>query len=134
MDKKELAIALHDKNYNCAQAVACAFAEEVGVDKEVLFKACEGFGLGMGGMQGTCGAVTGAVMLAGFLNSDGNLEAPASKTSTYELTKMIVQKFEGRNKASRCRDLKGAYTGVRMRSCPDCIRDAVEIAQEILKI
>ena len=29
MDKKELAIALHDKKYNCCQAVACAFCEEV---------------------------------------------------------------------------------------------------------
>ena len=50
MDKKELAIAYHDKKFNCCQAVACAFAREVGVSEEVLFKAGEGFGLGMGGM------------------------------------------------------------------------------------
>ena len=64
MDKKELAIAYHDKKFNCCQAVACAFAEEVGVSEEVLFKAGEGFGLGMGGMEGTCGALSGAIMLA----------------------------------------------------------------------
>lgn len=51
MDKKELAIAYHDKKFNCCQAVACAFAGEVGVSEEVLFKAGEGFGLGMGGME-----------------------------------------------------------------------------------
>ena len=28
MTKKELAIANHDKKFNCAQAVACAFAKE----------------------------------------------------------------------------------------------------------
>ena len=66
MTKKELAIAYHNQKYNCAQAVAMAFAEEAGIDKELLFKVCEGCGLGMGGMEGTCGAVTGAVILAGL--------------------------------------------------------------------
>ena len=61
MDKKELAIAKHDIKFNCAQAVACAFAEEVGVDEKVLFTAAEGFGLGMGGTEGTCGALSGAI-------------------------------------------------------------------------
>ena len=132
MDKKELAIALHDKKYNCAQAVACAFAEEAGIDKEVLFKACEGFGLGMGGMQGTCGAISGAVILAGFKNSDGNVDNPGTKASTYQLSREIMEKFEKKNKASRCRDLKGIDTGVVLRSCPDCIMDAVEIVREVL--
>lgn len=132
MTKKELANDLHDKKYNCAQAVACAFAEEIGVDMETLFKACEGFGLGMGGMNGTCGAISGAVMLAGFKNSDGNLDNPGTKVSTYQLSKTILEKFEEKNKATRCRDLKGEDTGKVLRSCPGCIEDAVEIVQEVL--
>ena len=48
MTRKEKAIELHDKGFNCAQAVACAFAEETGIPEEILFAACEGFGLGMG--------------------------------------------------------------------------------------
>ena len=63
MTKKELAIANHDKKYNCCQAVACSFCKETGVDEETLFRAGEAFGLGMGGMEGTCGAISGAVML-----------------------------------------------------------------------
>ena len=51
MDKKEKAIALHDKKFNCCQAVACAFASEVGMDEKTVFQAGEGFGLGMGGMD-----------------------------------------------------------------------------------
>lgn len=58
MTKQEKAIELHDRGCNCAQAVACAFAEEIGVPEETLFAAAEGFGLGMGGMEGTCGAVS----------------------------------------------------------------------------
>lgn len=132
MTKKELANNLHDKKYNCAQSVACAFAEEIGVDMETLFKACEGFGLGMGCMNGTCGAISGAVMLASFKNSDGNLDNPGTKVATYQLAKTILEKFEEKNKATVCRDLKGVDTGKVLRSCPGCIEDAVEIVQEVL--
>ena len=72
MTKKELAISLHDQKYNCAQSVACAFAEDLNIDPQILFKICEGFGLGMGCMNGTCGAISGAVALLGMKNSDGN--------------------------------------------------------------
>ena len=81
--KAEYATKLHENGCNCAQAVACAFADETGIPEETLFAACEGFGLGMGGMAATCGAVSGAVMLAGLKNSCKNLEQPASKADTY---------------------------------------------------
>ena len=32
MDKAELAVAKHRNGYNCCQAVACVFADEVGID------------------------------------------------------------------------------------------------------
>ena len=35
MTRKEKAIELHDKGFNCAQAVACAFAEETGIPEEI---------------------------------------------------------------------------------------------------
>ncbi len=134
MTKKEEAIALHDKKYNCAQAVACAFAKEANVDMEVLFKACEGFGLGMGGTCGTCGAVSGAVMLAGFINSDGNLDDPKTKADTYKSSKEITSRFEEKNGSLVCKELKGIESGKVLRSCPGCIEDAVEIVQEVLKL
>lgn len=134
MTKKELAIAYHDKKYNCAQAVALAFADEVGMDKETLFKICEGCGLGMGGMEGTCGAVTGAVILAGLKNSDGSLDDPKTKVSTYQLSREILKQFQAKNGSTVCKDLKGVETGKILRSCPDCIMDAVEIAQNVLNL
>lgn len=133
MTKKEKAIALHDKGYNCAQAVALSFAEEAGIPQDVLFKACEGFGLGMGGTEATCGAVSGAVMLAGLKNSCGDLEKPTSKASTYQLTREITKQFEEKNGSLVCRELKGIDTGKVLRSCPDCIMDAVEIVEKILE-
>lgn len=132
MTKKELAIANHDKGYNCCQAVACAFHEELNVPEEILFKAGEGFGLGMGGMGGTCGAISGAVMIAGFLNSSGVIKTPPTKGATYSLARELHQKFKEKNGATLCKDLKGIETGNVLRSCPDCIMDAVELVEDAL--
>ncbi|MCI7789798.1 MAG: C-GCAxxG-C-C family protein [Lachnospiraceae bacterium] len=132
MTKKELAIANHDKGYNCCQAVACAFSKELNVPEDVLFKAGEGFGLGMGCTNGTCGAISGAVMAAGFVNSSGVITNPPTKASTYALSKEIHQKFLEKNGATLCKDLKGIETGKVLRSCPDCIMDAVELVEEVL--
>ncbi len=132
MTKKELAIALHDRKFNCCQSVACAFAQEAGVDALTLFRAAEGFGFGMGCMEGTCGALSGAVLLAGFVNSDGNLDAPASKADTYKLSKALTEKFREKCGADCCHELKGIGTGTMLCSCPDCIKNAVECIQEVL--
>ena len=82
----------------------------------------------------TCGAVSGAVMLAGLKNSCKNLEQPASKADTYKLTREITKTFLEKNGSLTCGELKGTETGKVLRSCPDCIRDAVEIAESILEL
>ena len=128
----EETIARHDKGFNCAQAVACTYCDLVGVDEETMFRMTEALGLGMGGMQGTCGAVSGACVLAGMKRSTGNLEAPNSKAESYKLSREITQKFWERNGSLTCKDLKGVETGKVLRSCPDCIRDAAAIAEQIL--
>ena len=132
MNKKEQAIALHDKGYNCCQAVACSFAQDLGYAPEIILKAAEGFGLGMGCMDGNCGALSGAVMLAGLKNADGNTDTPMSKGTTYKLSREIYRRFTEKTGSSICRELKGADTGRILCSCPDCIRAGVEAAQEVL--
>lgn len=133
-DRIAKALENHDKSYNCCQSVACAFCDLVGVDEETMFKAGEAFGLGMGGMNGTCGAIAGAVLLAGFKNSSANLEKPDSKGATYKLSAAIVKEFLEKNGAIACRDLKGVDSGNVLRSCPGCIGDAARIAEKILDL
>ena len=128
----EETICRHDKGYNCAQAVACTYCDLVGVDEETMFKMTEALGLGMGGMEGTCGAITGACVLAGMKNSTGNLEKPNSKGASYKLSRQIVEEFKNQNGATQCRELKGVDTGKVLRACPDCIRDAARIAESVL--
>ncbi|MBQ4529889.1 MAG: C_GCAxxG_C_C family protein [Lachnospiraceae bacterium] len=128
----EETIMRHDKGYNCAQAVACTYCDLVGVDEETMFKMTEALGLGMGGMEGTCGAVTGACVLAGMKRSSGNLEHPDSKAESYKLSKEIVKRFEIQNQSVVCKALKGVETGKVLRSCADCIKDAAAIAEQVL--
>ncbi len=132
MKKVEYADQMHNSKYNCCQAVACAYAEEVGMSKQDLFRMAEGFGFGFGCMEGICGALSGAVILAGVVNSDGNLEAPGTKKDTYKLSKEMVRLFQEKTGGLICRDLKGIDTGVVLCTCPNCIKAGVEVAQEVL--
>lgn len=122
----------HHKGYNCCQAVACAYCDLLGIDEATMFKMAEGFGAGMGGMQATCGAVSGAILLAGLKSSNGTITTPPSKGSTYKLSKEIVQKFTDKNSSVVCKDLKGLETGKILRSCDGCIEDAAALVEELL--
>ena len=91
--KAEYAISLHDQGYNCAQAVACTFCKEFGVDEQEMFRIAEGFGLGMGMME-MCGGLSVMMMFIGLAGSVGDLKkGMPTKGSTYKQVKEQVQKF-----------------------------------------
>ena len=92
-----------------------------------------GFGAGMGGMTETCGAISGAVAIMGFVMSDG-MENPKTKGQTYKLSREIAKRFKTKNTTTVCGTLKGVGSDKGpLRSCPGCIDDAVEIACDVLK-
>ena len=122
----------HDRGFNCAQSVACTYCDLVGVDEEMMFRVTEAFGAGMGGMEGTCGAVSGACVLAGMKASTGNLEKPNSKAVSHQLAKEILRRFKEQNGSVVCKEIKGVGTGKVLRSCNDCIKDAAAIAEQVL--
>lgn len=113
------------KSYNCAQAVALGFADMTDLPAETLERCTAGYGLGMGNMEGTCGALTGACMICGLLSADRN-EARKRMIS-------IMKAFKERNGATTCRELKGVDTGRVLRECPDCVADAAEFLALELK-
>ena len=111
-------------------ASAC---ETVGLDPQVAFTLTEGFGAGMGGMTETCGAISGAVAIMGFVMSDG-MENPKTKGQTYKLSREIAKRFGEKNTTTVCGTLKGIGSDKGpLRSCPGCIDDAIEIACDVLK-
>lgn len=125
------ALENHDKGYNCAQAVACAFADRLGRDEKDVFEIMEAFGFGMGSM-GTCGAVSAMAAVVGMVESDGTLDGPKTKKVSYKVMKELTNKFIEKNTSVVCRELKGVDSGKTLRSCNGCIQDAAEIVEEYL--
>ena len=127
-------LELQKQGYNCARAVACAYCDLVDVDERTALRATEAFGAGMGGRETTCGAISGAVFLAGMKSADGIVGAPKSKLTTYKLSKTIVDAFLQKNGTIICKELKekDPETGKPRRDCAGCILDAAAIAEIVL--
>ena len=126
------AVENHKKGYNCAQAVACAFCQQLRRDEKEVFEMMEAFGFGMGTM-GTCGAVSAMAAVVGMRESDGCLDAPATKKVCYKKMKELTAKFLEMNKSIICREIKGVDTGTVLRSCDGCVEDAAGIIEEYLE-
>jgi len=132
-DRIKMADELHRRGFSCAQAVAVSCADLVDVPEEILFKASEGFGAGMGTTDGVCGALTGALLVMGLKKSSGNLENPRSKSATMKVSKAMLTNFREKcGGAIICRELKGLDSGKMLCSCPDCIKHGVEVVEEQL--
>lgn len=113
-----------DGAHNCAQAVLCTYHDIVGLDEDYIKNLGNSFGGGMGNMEGTCGAIVGAGIVLGLVTKD--------KTKAARGMKQIMEKFQTRNGATRCKLLKGIDSGKRLRECHLCVSDAAEFLEELL--
>lgn len=133
MTKSELAVQNFHRGYNCCQAVVLAFADELGFDETILFRATEGFGLGCGNMKNTCGAVIGMVNCLGLMNSAGDMEAPnTTKRATMGLASQLTERFVAEHGSMTCEELKGR-TGLPVVPCDKCVADAAAYVEEALR-
>ena len=118
--RKQMAVEKKHCGLNCAQAVLCAYADIAGIDEETAIRLAAPFGAGMGNMEGTCGAITGAGLVLGLVS-----KGPSTKQM-----RQIMNKFRERNGATQCKLLKGVGTGKVLRECSDCVADAAEFLEE----
>ena len=130
-ERAERAQRLHAQGYNCAQAVACAYCDQFGMDEETAFRVAEGFGLGMGMME-MSGALSAVFMLAGLRGSKGTDHPGETKGQTYKTTKALAAAFKEKNGTYLCRELKGVVDGKVRRSCDGCIEDACKLVEQTL--
>lgn len=107
---------------NCCQAVLMAYSDILDTNKEILMNLGSGFGLGMGCMEGTCGALCGAVAAAGLIKND----------NPRMTSKQILTNFKEKCGGTICKDLKGIESGEMLCSCDDCVRNAVIALAEVL--
>lgn len=129
----EKALANHRRGYNCAQAVVCAYAEDVGISEGDLYRMSEGFGSGLAGCQLTCGALLGMSMVISLMNSSGKVGDRSTRPQTYGLIQDGLKQFEAMNQTIQCAELKGIKTRKILRTCPGCVEDSVRIIEKLKK-
>lgn len=111
-------------SHNCTQAILCTYHDYTGLDEEIIKRVGNSFAAGMGNMEGTCGAIVGAGIVYGLAARD--------KAKSVRGMREIMEKFQERNGATQCKQLKGVGTGKVLRECPMCVADASEFLEELL--
>ena len=143
-EKGKLARSLFEQGYNCCQSVVCAFAPELGMDRETAARFASAFGGGLGRLREGCGAVSGMALVAGMLYGYSSPLDDANKARTYAMMQELARRFREKNGSIICRDLlgeEGASTDptpeartpeyYRRRPCPHLIEDAADLLAEL---
>lgn len=146
MSKGEIAKKLFLEGYNCSQAVSMAFADEMGIDKEIVAKLASGFGGGIGRMREVCGTVSGIAMVMSMLYGYDDPKDNSQKAELYSRIQILGEQFKKDNGSVVCRELlsldqKGfdaptpenrtdAY--YKKRPCPELVEYAADILEEYL--
>lgn len=129
--RAEKARELYLEGYNCAQAVALAFADLTGTDVETVKLASAPFGGGMGRLGEVCGAVSGMLMTLSFVRRRDTLDA-RKKAALYNEERVIAERFRTRAGSILCRDLLMMRAGKKEGgglACPDIVALAAEIIE-----
>ena len=105
MDHVTSAVQAFLDGYNCAQAVAVAFCDLTGMDKDLAARLASPFGGGMGRMREVCGAVSGMLMVAGVLYGYDDPKATTAKRELYEQVQAMAGQFREEMGSIICRDL-----------------------------
>jgi C_GCAxxG_C_C family probable redox protein len=114
---------------NCAETIVYAANEEYNLNLSIdTYKSVAAFGGGMG-IEGVCGALTGALSILGILYTD---ERAHKSPYVKELTIELINKFEKELKSSNCRELKEKYRNEEIR-CGVIVEKTAEILAEIIK-
>ena len=146
MSRREKAEVLFVEGYNCAQAVAIAFEDLHGVERETIAKLSSSFGGGMGRLREVCGSVSGMFMVAGLLYGYDDPKAKEEKADHYARIQKLAEDFSAENGSIVCRELLGltekkqppipedrteAY--YKKRPCKELVGMATEIMENYIK-
>lgn len=107
MAKKDEALALFDAGFSCSQAVAGAYAEALGVNKDDALRMAAPLGGGIGRSGQTCGAVTGALMALGMKYGMTTAD-PEAKERMYLIAQDFLKRIGARHVSLLCKDLLAA--------------------------
>lgn len=141
----DAAVACYKKGFSCSQAILSVYGEQFGLDRETALRVAGAFGGGMGSMGETCGCVTGAFMVIGLKHSKTKGSDEAAREKGDLLVQEFVDRFKARHGSIVCKELIGCDLGTPegfkkakkekhfKKRCPEFVKDAAEILDEILK-
>jgi C_GCAxxG_C_C family probable redox protein len=116
-----------------------AYAEKLNFDPKLALSISCGFGGGMGRLQETCGAVTGAFMVLGIYNCGKYSDNKERKAMTYQMVRDFNQKFTAIHHSANCKQLLNAdlntaegqkfvqENNLHEKVCEKCIASSVKI-------
>ena len=104
MTRPEQAASYFHDGYNCAQAVAMAYADLLGMEPAQCAKAVSGFGGGFGRLREVCGAVSGMTFVISSLYGY-DAPNPEQQMATYALIQELAGKFQAQVGSIVCRDI-----------------------------
>ena len=135
------------KGYNCAQAVACAFSGELGMDEATVARLVSSFGGGMGKLREVCGAVSGALFVLGALKGYCEPTDDEGKSAHYARVQDFAARFKAQYDTIICRELLAAIElrkentpepeartdeYYRIRPCAHFVDSAAKIVEDML--
>jgi len=146
MNRKQKAYDLFFEGYNCAQAVAAAYDDVLGLDKKYLLNAAIAFGGGFARTRNLCGAISGMGLVVGLYRAKGKSDV-TDKAGAYKDVQELVEEFKERNAYENCGDLlkdiknitEGYVPQIRdnayysTRPCIKFVLDAVEILDKYIE-
>jgi len=144
MNRSEKALKYYSEGFNCAQSVIVSFADILKLDEETALRLASGFGGGMGRMQQTCGAVTGAFMVIGFLKGKFKSDDQESSAITNSIIQDFSKRFATIHGSINCKALikfdlnseeelaQAKEADVFNKKCTFFVKEAVQIFEEIL--
>ena len=107
----ERAKELFCMGYNCAQAVAGAFAEQVNMPLTTLARTVSALGGGQCRLRQTCGAVSGAMVILGLLEGYEDADDLIGKRMLYAKGQLMAIPFQEKFGTFQCRELLGLPAG-----------------------
>ena len=142
--KEKIAIESFRSVLNCSQSVVMAYTEEMNFDRNLALSISCGFGGGMGRLQETCGAATGAFMVMGIHYCRKYSDNRERKETTYAAIQKFSKEFTVLHGTMNCKELinvdlktREGHTLLKESNltetvCEKCIHDAIKITEDIL--
>ncbi len=148
MNHEEKAKELFYGGCNCAQAVFCAFCDEMKIDEKTAMRLSSSFGGGVSRLREICGAVSAMALTAGYLYGYDDPCAREEKAEHYKRVQFMAEEFKQKCGSIVCRELlklrqEGASDPVpeertgeyykRRAGCVKCVGAAAAITEKLIE-